>query len=112
MNQRNISQALFEALAWGGMTAKELSQTAGVTEAQISRFRKGGDIYSSVVQRLIDGLPDRIYNKFLLVLDGYQAPKNTDVQIADQILDLAYQLKKNRATKKNQELVLNGSRDK
>ena len=111
MNQRNISQALFEALAWGGMTAKELSQTAGVTEAQISRFRKGGDIYSSVVQRLIDGLPDRIYNKYLLLLDGYKPPKSTNVQIADQILDLAYQLKQNKA-KNNKELVLNGSREK
>ena len=108
MNQRSISQALFEALAWGGMTAKELSRSAEVTEAQISRFRKGGDIYSSVVQRLIDGLPDRIYSRFIALLDGHEVPKSADVQIANQILDLAYELKSSRAiNKKNEELVLN-----
>lgn len=111
MKERSIPQALFEAMAWGGMTAKELSQKAGTTEAQISRFRKGGDIYSSVVQRLIDALPDRIYNKFVLLLEGHQAPKNSNVQIADQIVDLAYQLKQNRS-KNNKELISNGSRDK
>ncbi len=93
---RNISEALFEALAWGGMTAKELSKKADVTESQISRFRKGGDIYSAVVQRLIDGLPERIYHRFLELLRGDELT-STDVQIANKILDLAYDL---RATRK------------
>lgn len=107
---RDISQAFFEALAWGGMTAKELSEIAGVTQAQISRFRKGGDIYSSVVQRLIDGLPDRIYQKFLSLLDEKEKeiPRNADTEIINKILDLAYDLKNSRSTtsKTNKELAV------
>lgn len=110
---RNISDALFEALAVEGVTAKQLSQLAGCTEAQLSRFRNGGDIYSSVTQRLIDALPDRVYNQFVLLLSGQEAVKvnRSDAQIADQILDLALQLKKSRGkgSKKEPILAANGS---
>ena len=107
---RNISDALFEALAVEDMTAKQLSQLAGCTEAQLSRFRNGGDIYSSVTQRLIDALPDRVYNQFILLLSGQEPVKTnkSDAQIADQILDLALQLKKSRDKRSKKELILVG----
>lgn len=110
---RNISDALFEALAVEDMTAKQLSQLSGCTEAQLSRFRNGGGIHTTVFQRIIDSLPNRVYSQFVLLLSGQEAEKvyRSDSQIADQILDLALQLKRSRA-KKNQEepvLVANGN---
>ena len=109
MKNRNLSQALFEALDQDGMTAKELSKLAGVTEAQISRFRKGGDLYSSAVQRLIDALPTSIYNRFLSLLSNKEEVReqsqSSEIKIAEQIWQLARELKRNRTQKNKDKLA-------
>ena len=88
----DLRQALFKAIDLSGISAKELSEMAKVTTAQISRFRKGKDVSSSTLQRLIDGLPPDAYAHFHSII----APKqNSEDEIANQLLQLAYQLKKN-----------------
>ncbi len=88
----DLRQALFKAIDLSGISAKELSEIAKVTPTQISRFRKGKDISSSTLQRLIDGLPPEAYAHFHSII----APKqNSNNEIADQLFQLAHQLKKN-----------------
>jgi transcriptional regulator with XRE-family HTH domain len=53
----DLRKELFEAVERCGLTAKELSQRSGVSEAQISRFRSGGNIAFRNFQKLVDGLP-------------------------------------------------------
>lgn len=101
--KRNIADSFFKALKIGGLTAKEISKRSGVRQASISSFRNGGDIYSSVLQKLIDALPDGVYQQYLLLLsekeslkkDGLQEQTDND-PIVERIENLAYQLRKNR----------------
>jgi sugar-specific transcriptional regulator TrmB len=100
--KRSIADSFFKALKIGGLTAKEISKRSGVRQASISSFRNGGDIYSSVLQKLINALPDAVYQQYLLLLsekeslekDGSQ--ERTDDPIVERIENLAYQLRKNR----------------
>ena len=94
MSNRNISQAFFEALKLGDIKGKEISKAANVSEQQISRFRRGKDLYVSVLQRLIDALPAKDYEVFLSLL-GKQIEPKSDEEIADDIMNLANKLRNN-----------------
>ncbi len=59
-----LREVLFKAAERSELTGKELSERSGVSEAQISRFRKGGDISFKNFQRLVDGLPPHAYHQF------------------------------------------------
>ncbi|RUS93788.1 hypothetical protein DSM106972_095470 [Dulcicalothrix desertica PCC 7102] len=63
-----LRDALFTAIDKYQLTAKELSEKAGVSQAQISRFRKGEDLAFSTFQRLVDGLPRDAKNHFCTLL--------------------------------------------
>lgn len=92
----DLRQALFKAIELSGISAKDLSEMANVTPTQISRFRKGKDVSSSTLQRLIDGLPPDAYAHFHSII----APKqNSEDEIANQLLQLAYQLKKKSSSR-------------
>ncbi len=87
----NLREALFQALAQAEISAKELSERAQVTPAQVSRFKNGKDISSSTLQRLIDALPPKAYNHFYSLI----APQKSEQEIAEQLFELASQLKQN-----------------
>lgn len=107
LEKRSIADSFFKALKIGGLTAKEISERSGVRQASISSFRNGGDIYSSILQKLLDALPDAVYQQYLLLLSEKESPKKdgfSDDPIVDPIVDienLAYQLRKNRLSKDN-----------
>jgi len=63
-----LKDALFKAMDKCGLTAKELSERSGVTQAQISRFRKGEDLAFLTFQRLVAGLPREAYHQFTTTL--------------------------------------------
>ena len=100
--KRNIADSYFQALKIGGLTAKEISKRSGVRESTISNFRNGNDVYSSMVQKLIDALPKAVYQQYLLLLsekeslekDGFL--ERTDDDPIERIENLAYQLRKSR----------------
>ena len=74
----DLRKLLFEAVEKCGVTAKELSQSSGVSEAQISRFRSGGDIAFRNFQKLVDGLPPDALHKFTSLLSAPSEPQSNE----------------------------------
>ena len=107
LEKRSIADSFFKALKIGGLTAKEISERSGVRQASISSFRNGGDIYSSILQKLLDALPDGVYQQYLLLLSEKESlkknglPDDSIVQGIESIENLAYQLRKDRLNKDN-----------
>lgn len=98
--QRDVANCYFKILKSSRITAKEISQKSGITEANISKFRKGGDILLSSYQKLIDALPAELRKQYyLLILQG-ETPEKSDkllgLEIADRLESSAYQLRQNR----------------
>ncbi len=87
----NLREALFQALAQAEISAKELSEKSQVTPAQVSRLKNCKYISSSTLQRLIDALPPKAYNHFYCLI----APQKSEQEIAEQLFELASQLKQN-----------------
>lgn len=98
--QRDIASCFFEVLKRGKLTAKEISKRSGITEANISKFKKGGDIYSSSYERLVKALPEELRKQYYYLLLEDKSPKKGDNQLKLEVADLiessAYQLRQNR----------------
>lgn len=98
--EQSIATCFFEILKRGKITAKEISKRSGVTEANISKFRKGGDIYSSSYERLVEALPKELKKQYYLLLSEDKSPIISEyelkLQVADTIENTAYQLRQNR----------------
>ena len=99
-SQSNITNCYFRVLRLGKITAREISQKSGVTEANISKFRKGGDIYTSSYEKLLDALPEKLKKQYYLLLTEGESPQISDTElelnIADRLENSAYQLRQNR----------------
>ena len=97
---KSIASCFFEILKRGKMTAKEISKRSGVTEANISKFRKGGDIYSSTYERLVEALPKELKRQYYLLLSEDKSPIISEYELklkaADDIEQTAYQLRQSR----------------
>jgi predicted transcriptional regulator len=84
-----LRDALFTAIDKSGLTGKELSERANVSQAQISRFRKGEDLSYSTIQRLINGLPRETHHQFCTLL---MVGEMTSQELADLIMVAVTQL--------------------
>lgn len=102
---RDIRKALFTALEAGGMLSKDLSKASGISEVRISNFKNNKNINFDTLQRLIEALPPEIYDSYLLLLSGKKLPVKSDERIAQELLAIAHQLKRNRiANKQNKKI--------
>ena len=97
---KSITSCFFEILKRGKITAKEISKRSGVTEANISKFRKGGDIYSSSYERLVEALPKELKRQYYLLLSEEESPIISEYKLKSEVADIiestAYQLRQNR----------------
>ena len=97
---KSIAGCFFETLKRGKLTAKDISKRSGVTEANISKFRKGGDVYTSTYEKLIDALPKELKKQYYLLLLEDKPPIVSEYEmkskVADTIENTAYQLRQNR----------------
>lgn len=85
---------MFKTIDRCELTAKELSERAGVSQAQISRFRKGEDLAFSTFQRLVDGLPREAYHQFCTLL---MVDQMNNQELADLIMLAVTQLQQKSA---------------
>lgn len=88
--------ALFKALDDCRFTAKQLSQASGVSEAQISRLRNGGEVSLENFEKLIDALPPDVYHRYWCNL---AMQRMSDEQLYDLIIMAASQLKSDSSHK-------------
>lgn len=98
---KNIADCFFEILKRGKLTAKDISKRSGVTEANISKFRKGGDVYTSTYEKLINALPKELKKQYYLLLSEEKQPiisENDLIEAADIIESTAYQLRQSRVS--------------
>lgn len=86
-----LRNALFTAIDRYGLTAKELSEKSGVSQAQISRFRKGEDLTFSTYERLVKGLPREAYHQFCALL---MVEQMNNQELGDLIMTAVTQLQK------------------
>ena len=86
-----LRNALFIAIDRCGLTAKELSEQSGVSQAQISRFRKGEDLTFSTYEKLIKGLPREAYHQFCALL---MVEQMNNQELGDLIMTAVTQLQK------------------
>lgn len=100
-----LRDALFKAVDRAELTGKQLSEKSGVSEAQISRFRKGGDISFKNFQKLIDGLTRQAYHQFVCQLLIEQM---NNQELADLIMVAVSQLSQSKENEPKRLLVSNG----
>ena len=86
-----LRNALFAAIDKSGLTGKELSERSGVTQSQISRFRKGEDIAFLTFQRLVSGLPREAYHQFITTL---MVEQMSSQELGNVIMSAVTQLQK------------------
>ncbi|MDJ0592995.1 MAG: hypothetical protein QNJ72_23910 [Pleurocapsa sp. MO_226.B13] len=98
--QSKIVSCYFQVLKLGRVTAREISRRSGISEANISKFRKGADIYNSNYQKLLDALPEKLRRQYYLLLLEGESPQASDraleLDIADRLESSAYKLRQNR----------------
>ncbi|MEO0013632.1 MAG: hypothetical protein RLZZ535_2021 [Cyanobacteriota bacterium] len=94
----SISNCYFKTLKLGGLTAKAISRLSGVTEANISKFRKGGGINTYSYERLLNALPVELRKQYYLLMIEGESQKKSDLEldIAERLESSAYQLRQKR----------------
>lgn len=92
-----IREALFKTLDTFKITGKQLSADSGVSESQISSFRRGNrELELKNFEKLVEALPPNAYRHFWsqLVLD-----RMSDEHLYELIMMATSQLKEKQASK-------------
>lgn len=92
-----IREALFKTLDTFKISGKQLSADSGVSESQISSFRRGNrELELKNFEKLLEALPPNAYHHFWaqLALDGM-----SDDRLYDLIMMAASQLKEKQPSK-------------
>lgn len=87
-----VRQALFKTLKKFKIKGNHLSRVTGITEAQLSRFRNGGELSLMNFEKIVAALPPEAYQYFWsqLAIDGMDT-----VQIGQILTAIGDKLKQN-----------------
>ena len=103
---RNIRQALFGALEDTNITAQSISKVSGVGNSLISNFKTSGSFNCKNLQKVIDSLPEEVFERFIELLQNYKrendTPKVSDNQIVLELRQIAQQYAANRKREANE----------
>ena len=91
-----LREALIQTFDKYKITGKQLSEASGITEAQISRFKNGGELSLVNFEKVVTSLPGSAYHYFWCQL---AVNRMDDEQLYQTIMMAATQLKEKQPSK-------------